>query len=324
MWSDYITVKQQDTWGAYINDIDTEAAIVEQGSTYAALLNCLTVIEVSGEEAATFLQGQLTCDINLVNERQAKLGAHCNQKGRAQTTFVCGKRNDSYFLVLPSDQETATTKELAKYALFSKAQISVNHEFLIMGLAGAESKALEHTLSGRVPGLSLISAQNLTSLALIPKTSAQACIDTLQEHKTNLVGDNGWQLGQINAGVTHITADQSEKWIPQEFNYDLIDGISFKKGCYKGQEIIARIHYRGQTKVRTYALEITGSEQVRIGDKIISEAGQGTILAVARVSERTLRALSTLKIEASESQNLKLEQNDDCQIRVLPLPYAIT
>ncbi|HAU14110.1 MAG TPA: hypothetical protein DCS92_10400, partial [Gammaproteobacteria bacterium] len=83
-------------------------------------------------------------------------------------------------------------------------------------------------------------------------------------------------------------------------------------------------HYRGQTKVRTFPLEIHGCDAVEIGDKIVSEAGNGTILAVARVSERTLKVLSTLKIEASESQNLKLEQNDACQIHVLPLPYAIT
>ena len=138
------------------------------------------------------------------------------------------------------------------------------------------------------------------------------------------MGDNAWQLSQINAGLVHIHANQSEQWIPQEINYDLVEGVNFKKGCYKGQEIVARIHYRGQTKVRAFALEITGCHTVSIGDKIISDTGSGTILAVAKVSERTLKVLSTLKIEASTSENLQIEQIDGCQIRPLPLPYAIT
>ena len=100
--------------------------------------------------------------------------------------------------------------------------------------------------------------------------------------------------------------------------------MNFTKGCYKGQEIVARIHYRGQTKIRVFPMEITGSEQVKIGDKIVCDGSNGTILAVAKVSDRTLRVLSTLKTELSESENLQLEQIDGCEIRVLPLPYAIT
>lgn len=323
MWYEHLNLKQQVPWGTYINELDAEAALVDQGGTYVALLDCMAVIRVSGEEAGSFLQGQVTCDVNQITDTQAFLGAHCNPKGRAQATFVCGKYADDYYLVLPQDQAAPTAQALGKFAMFSKAEVSVCSDYLVMGFGGTESGTLEQTLAEQNSSVVLLQT-NLIKLALIQADTAKTCVESLRQQNVPLVGDNAWQLGQINAGIPHIRANQAEQWIPQEINYDLIEGVNFKKGCYKGQEIIARIHYRGQTKVRTYPLAVTGCERLNIGDKIVSENGQGTILAVAKVSERTLKVLSTLKIEASESENLKLEQNDGCQIRVLPLPYAIT
>lgn len=317
MWSEHFTVNQQPPWGTYVNDLAAEADLITQRSAYAALLDCMGVIRVSGEEAASFLQGQITCDINQIDQTNALLGAHCNPKGRAQATFLCAKSDQDYFLLLPKDQIAATTQALSKFALFSKAELSECPDLLVIGFG-------QHAPGGELTGLTEFHNDSLGWLGLIPKDSASECLQQIQSKAITIVGDNAWQLDLIRAGVPLITLSQSEQWIPQEINYDLINGVSFKKGCYKGQEIIARIHYRGQTKVRTYPLEITDAADLSIGDKIVSDFGQGTILAAARVSERTLNVLSTLKIEASASENLKLEQNDGCQIRVLPLPYAIT
>ncbi|MBA53689.1 MAG: hypothetical protein CMK89_04475 [Pseudomonadales bacterium] len=312
MWSEYTNVNQQVPWGTYINDLEQEASLVLNQEPYVALLDCMAVIRVSGEEAGTFLQGQVTCDVVKLGDQEAVLGAHCNAKGRAQATFICAKQGDDYLLVLPADQVESTVQALSKFAMFSKAEVTADTSLLVC--AGS----IDSTVA------SAFTLPELGTLGLVPGSAAGEFVSAVQGKGLPLVGDNAWVLGQITSGVVHITANQSEQWIPQEINYDLVNGVNFTKGCYKGQEIVARIHYRGQTKIRVFPMEITGSEQVKIGDKIVCDGSNGTILAVAKVSDRTLRVLSTLKTELSESENLQLEQIDGCEIRVLPLPYAIT
>ncbi len=324
MWSEHTNLKQQVPWGTYINDLKTEAALVERRAPYVALLDCLAVIRVRGEEAGTFLQGQVTCDVTQLGEQEAVLGAHCNPKGRAQSTFVCSKNGEDYLLLLPKDQLDDTVQALAKFAMFSQADVSADNSLLVFATGGDNNTPPPSLTDMSAEGITMFTLPELGTLGVVPSDSANILLKTVEQHAIPLVGDNAWQLSQINAGVVHINTNQSEKWIPQEINYDLINGVSFTKGCYKGQEIVARIHYRGQTKVRTFPLEISGCEQVNIGDKIVGESGQGTILAAAKVSDRTLKVLCTLKTERSESENLQLEQIDDCEIRVLPLPYAIT
>ena len=312
MWSEYTSVNHQVPWGTYINDLEQEASAILNQQPYVALLDCLAVIRVTGEEAGTFLQGQVTCDVVKLGDQEAVLGAHCNAKGRAQATFVCARQGEDYLLVLPADQVDGTVQALSKFAMFSKADVSADAGVLIC--AGDIEASIASTFT----------LPELGTLGIVASPSAGEFLDSIKAKGSPLVGDNAWMLSQINSGVVHITAGQAEQWIPQEINYDLVNGVSFTKGCYKGQEIVARIHYRGQTKIRVFPMEITGCDQVKIGDKIIGDGSNGTILAVAKVSDRTLRVLSTLKTELSESENLQLEQIDGCEIRVLPLPYAIT
>lgn len=320
MWSDHISVKQQVPWGIYINELSTEAERVEDGTPCVSLIASFGVIRVNGEESATFLQGQVTCDINKLQPGDAVLGAHCNAKGRAQASFICSRIDDDYLLLLPSDQVDPTVQALGKFAMFSKAEVSACSDFEVFAVLGDQA-TLQEALSAAA-GATLFHLPHVGVLGLT--TSGAAVINTAQELNVPIVGDNAWMLSQINAGVVHISAAQSEQWIPQEINYDLIEGVNFKKGCYKGQEIVARIHYRGQTKVRIYPLLIEGVECVEVGDKVLSNGYQGTILSFARVSEHKLKVLAIIKTEAAESQLLKLDQNESAQIRVLTLPYAIT
>jgi folate-binding protein YgfZ len=334
MWSTHLTVKHHALWGTYVNDLDAEASTVINGDGFAAVLDCMGLIKVSGEEAESFLQGQVTCDIAQVRQGKPQLGAHCNVKGRAQATFACLYHNDAFYLALPADQVEPTVQALSKFALFSKATLAACHEYELMGFGGKQaiptlSQAFAINLQAQSVALAdndslFASLPHLGVFGLIPGPQATATANALGESGLALCGDNAWLLSQINSGVTHIRAPQAEQWIPQEINYDLIGGVSFKKGCYKGQEIIARIHYRGQTKVRTFPLQISGCETCQIGDKVSNDSGSGTLVSIARVSERTLRVLSTLKIEQSESESLKLDANEEAQIRVLLPPYAIT
>ena len=337
MWSNSSSVHQDPIWGTYINNLDEEAKAVDEGRAFAALLDKVALIKAEGEDAESFLQGQTTCDFSAISQQQPKLGAHLNVKGRAQCTFVAFKVENSFYLLLPADQLEPTLAALSKYAVFSKVSLSSCQDYLVIGFGGEgieqcmeflfeccpEPGKLAITAQGAV-----MHVQQLGYLAVVEANQQQSIFTQLQQQPLTLCGDNGWVLHRINSGAPLISAALSELWIPQELNYELIDGVSFDKGCYKGQEIVARIHYRGQPKVRTQILSIetatAGDETVNLGDKISGEGQTGSIVEIARVNKNTLKVLSTLKTTVSESEKLKLEQNDESQIRMLPLPYAIT
>jgi len=320
MWSEHISVQQQAPWGNYISDLAMEADLVAAGSPWLALLDSIGLIRISGVDARTFLQGQVTCDINHLQHGQAVLGAHCNAKGRAQATFVCCQLGEDFLLALPADQVAPTVQALAKYAMFSKAEVTPCTDVLAFAVGGTGDGVPESLTA--MADTTLFSLPWLGTLGLT--SAAAAVISTAHELNITLVGDNAWWLSQIAAGVVHITANQTEQWIPQEINYDLIEGVNFKKGCYKGQEIIARIHYRGQTKVRVFALEISGIDTLSVGDKVMADGYGGTILTVAKAANGNLRVLSTLKTEGATAGPITLEQNADAQVQLLPLPYAIS
>ncbi len=321
MWSDHISSARISVPGLSVAAIDEEAACVLSNQPFAAALSRFGLIKVEGEDAEKFLQGQVTCDMAQVSAGQPKLGAHCNVKGRAQATFVAAFVDGCYYLILSSDQVEPTLAALNKFALFSKASLSVSQDYLIMGFGGDINQSDYSHVTGNAAMLALDCG---ILIGLIAPQQVNPLLSDLEQTSVHLVGDNAWQLHLVNMGVVFIVASQSEQWIPQEINYDLIEGISFKKGCYKGQEIIARIHYRGKTKVRVAALEISGCETVNVGDKVISDSGTGTIVCAAQVDKNTFRVLCTSKIDQPESQILTLEQNADCQIRPVSLPYAIT
>lgn len=337
MWSDISRLNTDSNWGNYVTDLDEEATTVLKHQPFAALLDELALIKIEGEDAETFLQGQLTCDMKAVSQGQAKLGAHCNAKGRAQSTFVTFKANDAFFMLLKANQIEPTLSALNKFAIFSKVTLQASADFQVMGLGGSGIDRTIYKVFSQYPEAGqicelqqtvLIQEPQLGYFAFIEPSIAADTLASLQQAGAALCGDNAWKLAQIQAGITLVDLAIAEHWIPQEINFDLVGGISFDKGCYKGQEIVARIHYRGQTKVRAHLIEINSATPliapVTPGDKIIGDSSSGGILEVARVSDHTLRALCTLKAPDSESENLKLEQKDDCQIQVLSLPYAIT
>lgn len=310
------------------------------GKPFLARLSHFGLIKVNGEDAETFLQGQLTCDMSLVKQGHPKLGAHCNPKGRAQSSFVALWAHNAFYLILPVDQVEPTKVALSKFALFSKATLSASDDFEIWGVGnsdipGWEQPSADHSTASPI-GIWLHLHCGLQWFLSAPDTTGtwldQAANKGIATFTESAAADKLWQLHLVQQGVSFIPQALSEQWIPQEINYDLIDGVSFRKGCYKGQEIVARIHYRGQTKVRTFLLEARFPEgtddrqlaTVSVGEKIITENGAGTVLAVAPSEPMALQLLAVLKIEQSESQNMTLETNPDASVRPLPLPYAIT
>ncbi len=335
MWQTVFSFQQHPQWGLHARPLEQEAADLLAGKPLAACISTLDVIRVSGADAETFLQGQTTCDFREIAAGHPRLGAHCNAKGRVQASFRAFGLKGDFLLLVPQGQGEPTRAALAKFALFSKATLTLDTTLAPLALLGEQSAQWVQAVFGGVPavGDSLTGDNGLVTaletdrfLALVPADRAATVVQALQAQHAVLAGDNVWWLAEIQAGIAQIPLAQTEQWIPQEINYDLVNGVNFKKGCYKGQEIVARIHYRGQTKVRTYPVEIAPVKAAPAAGTRITEGGQniGTLLISAFVNASTVRGMAVLKTDSSESESLQLEPNDGCRVRPLPLPYAIT
>lgn len=218
-----------------------------------------SILQVAGADSAKFLQGQLTCDIGDASTSRAVPAAHCTPKGRMRSSFLVVQRDSEvYWLRVRTDVSTAASAALAKYIVFSKAKMSAQEQLLALGLSGPGAAAAIAAFAGQLPdGLNAViqtasgvivqrdaSGQRFEAW-LTPEEAAtlwRGCADFLP------VSSTFWRWLDIRAGFASVTASTVESFIPQMLDYDRIGAISFTKGCYTGQEIVARAHYRGQVK----------------------------------------------------------------------------
>ncbi len=332
MWSQYSQLKQDPVWGYHLNAVSEEAQTVINAEDYCALASQLSVIKVYGDDALSFLQGQLTCDFKLIKNGHPTLGAHCNVKGRVQSSFLAWHDNDCFYLALAADVRAQTMAELNKFAIFSKVTLEPCDDLMIAVFGG---NSINRSLQAFLPEPPTTNAQVATDLglflqitpigmlAVVPTAKIEPFVEKLTQEKLTICGNNAWSLHLIQCGVALVSAATSELWSPHELNYDLIDAVNFKKGCYKGQEIIARIQYRGRPKVRTYPLRFEPIPPIKLGDKLnINETTAG-VVAVALAGTNFLDSLVTLKIETSAQEPLRIDEETNRQIQLLPLNYAI-
>jgi tRNA-modifying protein YgfZ len=296
------------------------------------------VLACRGADAATFLQGQLTCNVSEVSATATRLAAYCNPKGRAFATVRLWFITDTFYLTMHKSLVAAVIARLQKYILFSKATLSdVSEEWKVIGLLGGAAfdglpAETDSSQVNEAACYTRLRGAEPRYLVLAPREQALALLQTGSK-TLPLAGINAWHLSEIEAGTVHIGADQCELHIPQTLNYDLIGGISFNKGCYVGQEIIARLHFRGESKQRLYPayldtdvlpainaplFDITGAHSGTVG-QVIDSAWCGKNRAALAVILRTELALSG----AVGLERNGLERNNTPPLEVLAPPYAI-
>lgn len=226
------------------------------------------VICVQGEDAAQFLHTQLSNSIKDLPENKVRLAAFCNAKGRILGTFLIVRRGEQYFLICPSNTIASLSKRLGMFILRSKCKavdasqlwrlrfvqaveglIGSTHPMSAQwGQDGACILALRPH-NGGTPGL-VLSPVNEASLEDTPPLSSE---------------DDQFELALQQLGIAFVSAETVEMFIPQAINFDLVGGVNFEKGCYPGQEIVARSHYLGKSKRRAFGAVLTGGEAIRAG-----------------------------------------------------------
>jgi folate-binding protein YgfZ len=296
-------------------------------------LSDLGLLQVTGKQAKQFLQGQLTCNLDEVNEHQTRLGALCDVKGRIQATFRLFFYQNAYYFLLPRPMAPHLLVALKKYAVFSKVDLSdVSDHWQKMGLYGSGIAALlrtqklypkeENGLIAHAPILSLsIPGPNPRFILLSPNRKSLAFIDTACLLKTL----NDWHLFDIIAGIPIIYPETRGQFTPHQLNYPALGGVSFNKGCYIGQEIIARTQYLGKPKSRLYRVSFQANQQALPGTSLLEKIGQatkGTVIMSAKDDFNNYQALVCLQNQAI-SHTICLENMETSIIKLLKLPYSI-
>lgn len=314
-------------------------AIPDIGKTYLCNLAELGLIKASGEEALTFLHGQFTNDLNMVSPNQSQLSSYCNAKGRLLAIFRIFKQEDDYYLLLRRDVLEVALKKLTMFKLMAKVDLTdVSDDFVLFGIAGSDADAVLKENNINIPvNIDESIIENETTIIRIPSESsrllfisksnnAKAIWKSLSD-KTTQTNSNLWGLHDIQSGIAQVTLETSEAFIPQMVNLELIGGVNFQKGCYPGQEIVARTHYLGKPNRRMYRISINSENCPQPGTNIFSvkdgEQPVGKIVSAQNSSHDTCEALAVLRTEKENDDELHLESLTGPKVTTLKLPYSL-
>lgn len=297
-----------------------------------APLTHLGVIAVQGEEAAKFLHSQLTQDFALMAPDQARLAAFCSPKGRMQASFIGLYWTDGQLLLVCARDLLATTlKRLSMFVMRAKAKLrDATGEFQLLGAIGPSAAAL---LGGEQAPWHRSEAAGGVAVALYPADGqprallvlpAQAALpDAVVSAPTLPLAE--WQLSEVRSGVVLVAQPLFEVLVPQMLNYESVGGVSFKKGCYPGQEVVARSQFRGTLKRRAYLVHAdaelaAGQEVFQASD---AEQPTGTVVQAAANPAGGFDAVVSVQIAAAEAGELRAGSASGPALQLQPLPYAL-
>ena len=220
-------------------------------TTFTTDIQTNALLSFNGPDSIKFLQGQTTCQLDDLTESNAIYGAFCNPKGRIKTTFLLLKHtDDSLFMLLNDEQSDYIREALSPYVAFYKCEISdVTSQYRIVGLSGgSEPEILSYEVSREDDDIVVhLPGKPSRRLLITP-------IDSVKPHSYTEASAGQWLLQDIQNGVIWTTANDREKFLPHDVNLPGLGAVSYEKGCYTGQEIVARMHYRGNPKYKTMVL----------------------------------------------------------------------
>lgn len=307
-------------------------------ATVLADLSHLGLLKIDGEDRVAFLQGQLTNDVKLLNGSNSHYAGYCTPKGRMLAMFLAFAKNDHLYLQLNRQLLEPIMKRLKMYVLRSKVMITdVSDSIVRLGLAGKDAEQILLNHFGQAPqGTHELMMLDQASIIRLPGKRPRYEILVATENAEQLwtalsqqaqpVGASCWDWLEIEAGIPDIEPATQEAFVPQMVNLDALGGINFKKGCYTGQEIVARTHYLGKVKRRTLPVYIPAGEEAAAGSPVFaagSEEAVGMLVRVAPSPAGGTDALAELRLEALENAELCLNKAAVKPLQLLQLPYAL-
>ena len=293
-----------------------------------ARLAHLGVIRVEGVDAASFLQSQLTQDFMSLGPSQARLAAYCSAKGRMLASFYGFKRNQTEIvLVCSRDLLADTIKRLSMFVLRAKVRLTdATDDFALFGLAG---DAIESIAGVDCPAWSRLDIGHGSAVVLPVADGVQRAlwVGATAEVPPGAVAlsQQAWAWGEVRSGVAMINASIVEAFVPQMLNYESIGGVSFKKGCYPGQEVVARSQFRGTLKRRAFLAH--AEVRMQPGDEVFQSGDDtqpcGTVAQAAASPVGGFDAIVSMQIAAAESGSVHLTTVDGPTLTIAPPPYPL-
>lgn len=297
-------------------------------------LSHLGLLEINGADAYTFLQGQVTNDVKQLNGERAHYSGYCNPKGRLLALFLAFAHRNHLHLQMPKALIEPIAKRLRMYVMRSQVTIlDVSESIIKIGLQGENATALLNKLFASVPknAYELATHDNGTIIKLpgnkprfeilTEAENAPRIWQTLaQQAKT--VNAQYWEWLEIQAGIPEVYPATQEEFVPQMLNLDLLDGINFKKGCYTGQEIVARTHYLGTVKRRTQLAHVETNMQPNTGDDVLNTNGEivGKIVRCTPAQNGGYDLLAEIRLESVEAGQLNVNGHI---LSIQQLPYKL-
>lgn len=305
-------------------------------------LSHLGLIAVSGPEAQDFLQGQLSNDLRELTETHSQLSSHCSPKGRMLANFRALRLDESILLTLPRAQMETLLKRLRMFLLRAKASIDDASDALVcLGLVGdCANVSLSHAFGSLPEAPNAMVRAGDTALIRIPDPSprylligpaesARAAWQAARAAGADPANPDLWSLRDIRAGIPTVLPETSDSFVPQMANMQLIDGVSFHKGCYTGQEVVARMQYLGKLKRRMYLAQaaLDADAEPPLPGTLLSSASSTSEQAPGRVVDARATGpgqwemLVVAEISAAEAGELRLGDSGPL-LKLSPPPYG--
>jgi len=320
----------------HLTDIPSELLAAQNG-TILCDLDQFGTLRASGEEAQSFLQNMLSNDIREADAVRAQFSSLNSPKGRMLATMLIWRNGGDYLLQLPRVLCEPIRKKLSMYVLRAKVKISdASDEIISFGLSGANAQEILGKQFGELPQLPLgfIGTEKAGVLKIGDtrfqiSTTAQFAPTLRQSFSRHAqpVGSVCWDWLNIRAGIPIILPQTQEQFVPQMVNFEVIGGVNFKKGCYPGQEIVARMQYLGKLKRRMYPAHLDSGEAPQPGDEFFSAdmEGQasGMIANVSPAPGGGFDVLAVLQVSSRETQTVHWKSLQGDTLKFLPLPYLL-
>jgi folate-binding protein YgfZ len=284
----------------------------------------LAVLEVSGTDAGKFLQGQLSCNINELNNSNSFFATFCNAKGRTISTLLILKNNNSYLVILPVILIEKVIAKLTMYVLRASVKLNnVSKQYCLIGLNSSNATTIRNfsntafEVSNSSEIIINLSSQQPLYLVLSNLYQAKQLWTQLTEQEQLSIADSDmWNYQSISIGLAWLDQQSSEQYIPQMLNIDKLGGISFQKGCYTGQEIIARTHYLGKAKRKLFLAECDKTALIEKNTALLDIGSQksfGEIISLFK-SGQHYRILAVIPTAESKLNNLALANSNQDKI----------
>lgn len=297
----------------------------------------LGVIRAVGADAASFLHGQLSNDFALLKFDQARLAAFCTAKGRMLASFIGFRRSaDEIVLICDRSLLAPTLKRLSMFVLRAQCKLSdATADFALYGLAG---QAAEQLAGKNAAAWALKQQGDAHVIALYPAAGNQRALwvgPAGQAPEGQLLSEDLWQWSEVQSGVATLSAPVVDAFVPQMLNYESLGGVNFKKGCYPGQEVVARSQFRGTLKRRAYLVH--AEQALSVGQEVFSaedlEQATGTVVQAAAAMQGGWDAIVSMQIASSSRDDLfahaalaegqSADAGKGIALQTQPLPYEL-